>query len=794
MRIDSLTIRGFRGFNSETTILLDSNVVLIYGLNGAGKSSFTEALEWLFFNEISRQRLSACRQEYQHEEYLRNLFYQETTNPFVEVKGSIGGKATIIRKELIGKTVKHILNGAEVANWNSLPLKLESYFRPMLAQTEIKALVDSEEKERWEQLASILGQDDLTRLRSYLQNLRNSKRDESFRDSETRWNIMKSEAAGISGMQAVSTSMASLDKKSIATELGKVVGKEGGTHDELLKVADTKQKALLNTGIGQRVVGVTWQDHNALKDFISEPIELFQEWGVAFLQATEAGYDHDHLSFLSSGAKMAKLPDCPFCLAATLSEDRLKAIGETLKKAQAAQTAKTKSENTYRSIKEWIGNKQQTLGSYFPPCKELKILAQGFMDINSDQLAKDVQILEKEINDSLLSTWDNIKITIEGGLAKCLSDKPGKPTHRETISSLNKIGESLAQFQTRCGSEWQDLKTRIATVIPLAGATEQDEVKRWIAIEKIITFFSKADNYLIKAKLVNQVESILKKLEKFEKDEVERLLKEHGEEIGTYYSRLNPDDKVSFSGIEVKSGVRRQAKLKAKAYGKDVNPVTFFSEAHTNSLALSIYFPQRVDRNLSWEVVVLDDPVQSMDANHSQALIEILVETSKKKQVIVLTHSKEFWRRLVAWFSPSKPLGYNFYCNDSIGPQVQPAISDTLYHLDRAIKLCSKGDPKTLEEASAQLRKAIESVCIEYLLEKGVSFKKAKDLQVGGFSGLFTESTNQGIEKEDVAKMKSLMNVSNSDSHAWSIVDTTAGGIKTGERLIREIYTKYQQQ
>ena len=116
MRIRKLTIKGFRGFNDEQNILLDGNVVLVYGLNGSGKSSFTEALEWLFFGEISRQRLSRCKSEYQYEEYLRNLFYTSSDNPFVEVEGTIAGTPVVVRKELTLSGEKFLIDGKEVAN------------------------------------------------------------------------------------------------------------------------------------------------------------------------------------------------------------------------------------------------------------------------------------------------------------------------------------------------------------------------------------------------------------------------------------------------------------------------------------------------------------------------------------------------------------------------------------------------------------------------------------------------------------------------------------------------------
>src|SRR3989344_8935703 len=111
MKLKKLTAKGFRGFNDEQPILLDSGIVLVYGLNGSGKSSFTEALEWLFFGEISRQRLSRCKSEYQYEEYLRNLFYTKPENPFVEVEGIIAGTPVVVRKELSSTGEKLLVDG-----------------------------------------------------------------------------------------------------------------------------------------------------------------------------------------------------------------------------------------------------------------------------------------------------------------------------------------------------------------------------------------------------------------------------------------------------------------------------------------------------------------------------------------------------------------------------------------------------------------------------------------------------------------------------------------------------------
>lgn len=340
-------------------------------------------------------------------------------------------------------------------------------------------------------------------------------------------------------------------------------------------------------------------------------------------------------------------------------------------------------------------------------------------------------------------------------------------------------------------TEWENLKNKIAEKLPLSGQMNQEELKKWLALEKISNFFSGAEAFIRQNDLLKKIDVIQSRLEQHEKAEVERLLNEHAQEIKNYYERLNPSDQIQFSGIEVKGGIRRQAKLKAEAFGKEVNPVTFFSEAHTNSLALSIYFPQRVDRNSTWETVILDDPVQSMDENHSQALIDILVDVSAKKQVIVLTHSKSFFRRLCARFAHLKPKQYLFFYNEDSGPSIILDEGETLAHLTIAEEDRRKGDPRSLESASQQLRKAIESVCFEFLLDKGASFSKARKVQKDGFDDLFSEAENLGLPASEIGKLRSLLDTSQSNSHAWSIADTTSGGITKGIQYVREIYDAY---
>lgn len=791
MKLRKLTVKGFRGFNEEQPIPLDSDVVLIYGLNGSGKSSFTEALEWLFFGEISRQRLSRCKSEYQYEEYLRNLFYSSSDNPYVIVEGDIAGKSLQLKKEITPDGEKLFIDGNEVENFNSLDLSLENYFRPMLAQTEIKALVDSEQKDRWEQLSSILGQDDLTRLRENLINLRNKKRDENYRKLEAKWNAIISDVSDLETLSSLIDPIKQLDLTAIVIELQNIIGSPVQTLDELLKEGKNKQKSLLNTELGKRVAEVTYKESEKLKEHLEEILSHFKELEAQAIKSTSGGYDHKYLDFLKTGKSYAKPPQCPFCLARSLTEKRLADIDKSLEEGKDAQEAKSQFQQRKDSIDQWMRSFPDKIKEFLPQQQELRVISQKFLDIEEEEIASLVQDLERKVGDSIVEFQNEIIPVCEYQFTFIENKYFHGQKDIEDIKKIEKFIKEVITQSENIISEWEKLKTKIADKIPLSGQANQEELKKWLTVEKVIAFFTKARIFIEQTHLLNRVDTIQGKLEQYEKAEVSRLLTEHAGEIKNYYEKLNPDDQIKFSSIEVKGGTRRQAKLKAEAFGKEVNPVTIFSEAHTNSLALSIYFPQRVDRNETWETIILDDPVQSMDENHSQALIDILFDLSSKKQVIVLTHSKGFFKRLCARFYHLKPKVYSFFDNEEKGPSIILDQGETLDHLKLIETNCEKGDPRSLETAYQQLRKAIESVCFEFLLDKGSSFSKAQKIQNKGFDSLFVEVEKLGLPPSEIGKLKSLLNTSHRDSHAWSIADSTPGGIRKGTQYIEGIYNNY---
>jgi DNA repair exonuclease SbcCD ATPase subunit len=73
MKIKQLTIAGFRGFNTERIIDFHGKLTIISAPNSHGKTSISEALEFLIFGETSKVSRADSKEEYR--DSYRNRHY-----------------------------------------------------------------------------------------------------------------------------------------------------------------------------------------------------------------------------------------------------------------------------------------------------------------------------------------------------------------------------------------------------------------------------------------------------------------------------------------------------------------------------------------------------------------------------------------------------------------------------------------------------------------------------------------------------------------------------------------------
>jgi hypothetical protein len=104
------------------------------------------------------------------------------------------------------------------------------------------------------------------------------------------------------------------------------------------------------------------------------------------------------------------------------------------------------------------------------------------------------------------------------------------------------------------------------------------------------------------------------------------------------YDRLNRGANVAFDQMEPGTD---SMKLHATSFGTRMSAAANLSECQLNCLGLAMWLMRATTPSSPFGFVLLDDPVQSMDDDHTEAFITDIVPLlldQHGKQVIVLSH------------------------------------------------------------------------------------------------------------------------------------------------------------
>jgi recombinational DNA repair ATPase RecF len=100
VKIKAITIKGFRGVKDQFTLVLDSKSILLFGDNGSGKSSITDAIEWFYYDKV--EHLSSEEVGKGGIPALRNIHIPDTEESYVKIE-YLNSKFNNSKKLLINK-------------------------------------------------------------------------------------------------------------------------------------------------------------------------------------------------------------------------------------------------------------------------------------------------------------------------------------------------------------------------------------------------------------------------------------------------------------------------------------------------------------------------------------------------------------------------------------------------------------------------------------------------------------------------------------------------------------------
>ena len=729
MRLLSLTARNFRGFGSAGVPLsLDADLVLLYGPNGFGKTSFAEAIEWLFYGTTRRRQRGDTYSKTEFD----GCFPNAHKGIPIEVSATIRTPAwqhTLTRRipdprnDLISET---FIDGAK-APFESLGLASRlGVLNPVVAQHDLQSLIHSRPKDRRDIISTALGLDELTALKTALDGARKSFNltlPGGVKEARAKLQPLASALAAIRETHAVGLRWQKptlevrleADTSALIAAGQRLAGSDASDIKALLEHLRARRQQLSRTVFDTAnlitaadfTAGIESVKSNA--EAVARDCSTLAGHLAKAVARTASTYAAALLQFWETGLKLAPGgTTCPMCEEPTLTVSKRQALQAQLKASQDAivgtreiTTATTAASMSLSHAKQTFGHvavrgldeKQRILlTSLF--AKEPKQLA-AFMT-SHDAMRSEVDDVDK-----VAKNLDDFLGSVQGKLAdaqaaeQLIADSAALP--QRLIEAAAKFKEALAAY----GTAWARFEPVLASEIASNAAIAQiDAVGKGLAAESELRTIAAYDE------VATLSLATMKNAEAFLQEKQTALLSSRGQEIKNIYDSLNPGAQVGFDVMEPGN---EQLRLHATSFGVRMSAAANLSECQLNCLGLSFWIGQATALSSPFGFVLLDDPVQSMDDDHCEAFIGTVVPSlcdAHKKQVILLSHERKLVDRVRDLNKSRDTLVYHYDMFDISGPSITEQVN--LAVMLSEVKGLSRGNEANRKEAVDKLRKLCE--------------------------------------------------------------------------------------
>jgi hypothetical protein len=130
---------------------------------------------------------------------------------------------------------------------------------------------------------------------------------------------------------------------------------------------------------------------------------------------------------------------------------------------------------------------------------------------------------------------------------------------------------------------------------------------------------------------------------------VQAVLSDIADLAGQYYERLHPGEKIGNPKLTVRQSGQGSVELATMFHGCEAPPLLHYSESHLDTLGLCFFLAIRkreAQKNPIFTLLMLDDVLHSVDADHRGRFAELLRDEFADHQLIITTHDPIFFTKL----------------------------------------------------------------------------------------------------------------------------------------------------
>ncbi len=626
-----IKLEGFRGARLPVEMDFTNRhaSIAIYGDNGGGKSTITDALEWFYFNKVEHLWREDCK-----EECLRNTHFPDNQDAVLSIEFSDSRLNS--NKTLNAKPRSKYTNGTQEFNDYLEQSKKERLF---LRYGDVLRFVLLTKGEKRTQILDIIGYRHVSDIRSTLvsacNSLEKNSKFRSVRDQIEKNNAYLMDKIGQTieseedlylivntqikplNLGIVVTDKASLNAciETIQVKTDKIKLERSQKLSDLQRALESLKKEVEKT---ENYDGFLTAYAALLKD--KEKIGR-----IGLRQLLEQGQDVIQGKIVGENI-------CPLCLSsidslAVLKEiaERLQELEEINKEVQEANSKKNLALLNLRSVK-----------------KALDEVTRAKIEDDADFNA---------VNDAVSKA--------QTSLDQAIKDVEGKFERLEIIEKDAYLFEDqFSNLRTEIDGLLPKIKTKMTALAETEGQRLQFQVFNLIGNANRIF----KDNKLLSKELdifEAQIDTVTKIRDSFiqlQGEILEKALNAISADVDKFYSQMNPEEgieKIRFDLVG-EEGVE----FKLTFHGKDSQPpLKYLSESHLHCLGICLFLASVKLSNKVNRFFVLDDVISSFDTDHRVPLLRLLQDHFKDYQVLLLTHEK-FWYELIN--AEMRPLGWLF--------------------------------------------------------------------------------------------------------------------------------------
>lgn len=615
LSIESLTVRGFRGIPGKETLNLAGNNGVVVGPNGTGKSTLTQALEFLLTGQVSALT-GAGTGRINRREHIPN-HNVDPREVYVEVQfADEGGESLTVRREF---TSSSSIEASRRPESLERFLTLADQGLALLTREELLELVVTTPGTRKDQLQQLLDLTGIDERRRQLKRLARKANEEADRcDREiTRAEERLQQNLGIR----------STDESTVRTAVNNLRAELGGDGVDSLGTGASFRRGL-NSPAEQAT-------HPLQRSSVRQNISWLHDW----LTGSAADFDE----------KRQELVECLRALQA----DR-----KTLERVSQLELVRQGQE----MVDDEAGACPLCLAEYKPGEVEARLEARRRRLSRIEEQTDQLQDLSAEIRreaDDVARNLDRVRDQLEAeSLGTSL--EPLVVLHGHMTNLLDALDCDLTEevAEISPGDFSHDIDTSPALEAVESLQTEAERLpgkselqEAWDALaeagqayDTVVELRQHRAEY---TRVAEELELAHQQFLRSRDAVLGSVYDSIAERFADFYTRVNPDEREMDPGLNpTATGVE----FSVGFYGGGEHPPhALHSEGHQDSMGVCLFLALADQFSpLEYTPVMLDDVVMSVDEGHRQRVADVLADDlSRDFQFLITTHDERWATQLV---------------------------------------------------------------------------------------------------------------------------------------------------